>query len=209
LSPEEAELIIPIVRNQQENQVHLLTYAAPVTRKMLHFNDLSYYAIPSLPTDYQVPTWLRIEVGFFAGRIYFEWHEYESILRFLGLVPGATIESSTDSDIAHEQSFHTFTENPLAFLQDWVSARRKMQDWSLSPVGFIVSGKTLHAHHTFFSASGGAAEGDKKMAFIAKAEDEQQEEEYDDDDVFFDSNDRADAGTKDEDWDDRMSANSE
>ena len=181
---------------------------------MLHFNDLSYYAIPPLPTDYQVPTWLRIEVGFFAGRIYFEWHEYEGILQFLGLVPGATSDSSTGSDIengensTHEQSCHTFTNKPLAFLQDWVSARRKMQDWSSSPVGFIVSGKKLHAHHTFFSVPGGTGE-DKKAVFVANAEDGQQEEEYDDDDVFFDANDHADTGTGDEDWDDRKSADGE
>ncbi|KAH8712054.1 hypothetical protein GQ44DRAFT_752359 [Phaeosphaeriaceae sp. PMI808] len=215
LSPEEAELMIPIIRNQQDSQVHLLTYAAPVTRRMLHFNDLSYYAIPPLPIGYQIPTWLRIEVGFFAGRIYFEWHEYEGILRFLGLVPGATNESSTDSDIANgeniadEQSRHMFTDKPLAFLQDWVSARRKMQDWSSSPVGFIVSGKTLHAHHTFFAVPGGAGEEDKKVVFVANTEDRELEEGYDDDDVFFDSNDHADAGTEDEDWDDRKSADGE
>lgn len=215
MSPEEAELIIPLIRNQQESQVHLLTYAAPVTRRMLHFNDMSYYAIPSLPTGYQIPTWLQIEVGFFAGRIYFEWHEYEGILRFLGLAPRATKESSTDSNIAngenfgYKQSCHTFTDKPLAFLQDWVSARRKMQDWSSSPVGFIVSGKTLHAHHTFFAVPDSVGEVDKKVVVVANAEGKQQEEEYDDDDVFFDANDHADAATEDEDWDDRKSADEE
>ncbi|PVH96294.1 hypothetical protein DM02DRAFT_687922 [Periconia macrospinosa] len=213
LSPEEAELIIPIIRTQEDGQVHLLTYAAPVTRRMLHFNHLSYYSIPPLPIDYHAPTWLRIEVGFFAGRIYFEWHEYEGILRFLGLVPGVdTNESSTDSDIANgenvaqEKLYHTFTYKPLAFLQDWVSARRKMQDWSSSPVGFIVSGKTLHAHHAFFAIPGGAGEEDKKVMFVANTEDKQEEEEYDDDDVFFDTNDYMDAGTEDEEWDDRKTA---
>ena len=212
LSPEEAELLIPIIRNQQESEVHLLTYAAPVTRKMLQFNDLSYYAIPPLPIGYQTPTWLRIEVGFFAGRIYFEWNEYEGILSFLGLVPKATKESSMDSDTAKDktlnpsQPHHTFTDKPLAFLQDWISARRKMQDWSTSPVGFIVAGKTLHAQHTFFAVPGSAREPDKKVVFVASAEEEQQEEEYDDDDVFFDANDYADAPSEDEDWDDRKSA---
>lgn len=208
--------MIPIMRNQKESQVHLLTYAAPVTRMMLQFNGLSYYAILPLPAGYQIPTWLQIEVGFFAGRIYFEWHEYESILRFLGLVPRVTKDSSTNSPIAngqntgHEQPCHTFTDKPLAFLQDWVSVRRKMQDWSSSPVGFIVSGKTLHAHHTFFAVPGSAGEADKKVFFVSNVEDRQQEEgEYDDDDVFFDANDYADAATEDGDWDDRKSTDEE
>jgi hypothetical protein len=132
---------------------------------MLQFNDLSYYAIPSLPKDYQVPAWLPIEVGFFAGRIYFEWHEYEGILNFLGLKPTATMDSSQSDS----RSFHTFTPKPLAFLQDWISARRKMQDWSSSPMGFIVAGKKLYAHHPFFSIAGGVSAKNKKIVLVGKS----------------------------------------
>lgn len=87
ISPEEAELVLPIIRylDNPEPPVHLLTYQAPVTRKMLHFNDLKYYTMPALPVDYQVPSWLIIEIGFFAGRLYFEWHEYDGIIEYLGL----------------------------------------------------------------------------------------------------------------------------
>jgi hypothetical protein len=217
ISPEEAELIMSDIRGQETVQVHLLTYAAPVTRKMLHFNDLKYYATPSLPRDYRVPTWLQIEVGFFSGRLYFEWHEYEGILEFLGLrnaAAAAVKEQSPDSKAANvgdvttasKMSHETFTAKPLLFLQDWISERRKIQDWSSSPMGFIVAGKKLHSHHPFFSsAAGGASEEGQKAVFVAEDTSKQQPEDElaDDDDVFFVD---AEEGAQDEEWDDRKEA---
>lgn len=180
---------------------------------MLQFNDLTYYAIPALPEDYQVPFWLRIEVGFFAGRIYFEWKEYEGILSFLGLnptVPKQSPESDSETEPGTlEQPSHTFTTKPLAFLQDWISARRKMQDWSASPMGFIVAGKKLHSHHPFFSAPDDAIAENKKIFFAGNTEDRKEEEESDDGDVFYDANDHVAAGSDGEDWDDRKSADGE
>jgi hypothetical protein len=49
VNPEEAETILPLLHDVQNPVTHLLTYAAPVTRKMLQFNDLKYYAVPNLP----------------------------------------------------------------------------------------------------------------------------------------------------------------
>jgi hypothetical protein len=70
--PEEAELIIPLIHSNKLSYTHLLTYSAPVTRKMLHFNSLDYYAIPSLPKGWKAPGWLMIELGIFAGRLCFQ-----------------------------------------------------------------------------------------------------------------------------------------
>lgn len=218
LSPEEVELVIEMLRKKESSEVHLLTYAAPVTRKMLHFNDLKYYAIPPMPEHYQVPIWLRIEVGFFAGRIYFEWDEYEGILNFLGLRHTVSEEPSepeegTEVEAAvpetREKSSHGFTPKPVAFLQDWISARRKMQDWSASPMGFIVAGKTLHAHHPFFATPGDTDAEKKKMFFVENTEAKDPEEEAEDDDVFYDADDHVEAGSDGEDWDDRKSADGE
>jgi len=102
-------------------------------------------------------------VCFFTSRLYFERHEYEGILSFLGLASGEAVnggaikETSKDADtenhahIASKKSCYSLTTKTLAFLQDWISARRKMQDWSTSPIGFIVAGKQLHGHHPFFT----------------------------------------------------------
>lgn len=84
--PEEAELLLPLVKKSGSKAAYLLAYAAPITRKMVPlFNDLTYYAVPSLPTDWNAPLWLRIELGIFAGRLYFDYHEYAHVLEFLGV----------------------------------------------------------------------------------------------------------------------------
>lgn len=216
-------MITPLLRMAQKEQgvsVHLLTYSAPVTRKMLHFNDLSYYAIPHLLDKYEIPAWLKVEVGFFAGRLYFEWHEYHDILRFLGLEPEtvetrpfttACPEGSTSlngESIAHENSCQKFTTRPLAFLEDWISSRRKMQDWSSSPMGFIVAGKKLHASHAFFSGHCRTVEEETKVAYVAEAEEKRDDDEDEDDDIFYDANDQA-VGGAEVDWDDRKSDDEE
>lgn len=82
VSPEEADALIPILRGCI-SEVHLIVYAAPVTRKMLHFNNLTYYAIPPLPASFEAPDWLKIELGIFSGRLYFDWNEYAAILEYV------------------------------------------------------------------------------------------------------------------------------
>ncbi|OAP60693.1 hypothetical protein AYL99_05695 [Fonsecaea erecta] len=85
VSPEEAELLIDICQNAPKKVVYLLNYAAPVTQKMLQFNDLNYYAVPPLPEGWRAPSWLKIQIGIFAGRLYFPFEELEPIQAFLGL----------------------------------------------------------------------------------------------------------------------------
>ncbi|ODM19223.1 hypothetical protein SI65_05840 [Aspergillus cristatus] len=83
--PEEAELLIPLLREADIQLVHLLVYAAPVTRKMQHFNRLDFYATPSLPEDWEPPSWLPFELGILGGRLYFEFsecHHIKESLRF-------------------------------------------------------------------------------------------------------------------------------
>ncbi|KAJ5405356.1 hypothetical protein N7465_006640 [Penicillium sp. CMV-2018d] len=48
--PEEAELVIPILREHADPPTHLLLYAALFTKRMLYFNRLDYYSLPRLPT---------------------------------------------------------------------------------------------------------------------------------------------------------------
>jgi hypothetical protein len=45
---EEVELLISIIRAAKKLKVHLITSAAPVTKKMQYFNGLSYYVLPAL-----------------------------------------------------------------------------------------------------------------------------------------------------------------
>ncbi|KJK63248.1 Protein of unknown function DUF3638 [Aspergillus parasiticus SU-1] len=81
VTPEEAEELIPILRTTPAPSMHLITYAAPVTKRMLHFSYLNYYAIPSFPTQCAIPYWLSLEVGIFAGRLYFAYTDYTCLLQ--------------------------------------------------------------------------------------------------------------------------------
>lgn len=130
---------------------------------MLIFNNLTYYAIPSLPEDWNAPKWLTIELGIFAGRLYFDFDEYEDLRRYLGLKPlGSGQEeeeplSPTDDDgqngalLDSQLQGKVFTAKPLQFLQDWLAVRRRGQDFSHTPMGHVCQDKPLDASHAFFA----------------------------------------------------------
>ena len=226
VSPEEAELLIPTARRIENATVHLMAYAAPITCKMLHFNDMKYYTIPTIPCHYKVPIWLPIEIGLFSGRLYFQWCEYEHILSFLGLnsTPAGNpfspheMRAANGVDITGQSigppvkiSQPTFTQQPLAFLQDWISARRKTQDWSSSPMGFIVARKKLTSEHPFFSKSGLGEEA-KKAVFIGETREAavDADDDVEDADVFYDDGQPGeDDGEEDAEWDDRLEEDDE
>ena len=137
LIPEEAEVLIPLLG--EDSLVHLIPYAAPVTKYMLHFNQLSYYALPSLPAGYTIPDWFLIELGIFAGRLYIDFQEYCVLTDYLQNAnkPGA---------------LDVFTHNPISFLLDWLNLRCKGQDISQTPMGYICQGRSLKEDHPFFLA---------------------------------------------------------
>ncbi|KAL1792497.1 hypothetical protein ACET3X_009004 [Alternaria dauci] len=145
ISPEEANQLIPIMQEQQQallndGSVHLIVYAAPVTRRMLQFNQLDYYAMPALPTNFEAPIWLRVEMGLFAGRLYLEWDEYYLLLEYLGL----------DENLSQHPEKDAFAKKPLTFVHEWLALRRKGQDFEHTPMGFVTAGKPLTENHPFF-----------------------------------------------------------
>ncbi|KNG50865.1 hypothetical protein TW65_01843 [Stemphylium lycopersici] len=179
VSPEEADEILPIVRDshlfQASGKVHLIAYAAPATRRMLHFNKLDYYATPSLPADFQAPVWLRVELGLFAGRLYIEWDEYYELLGYLGL----------GEDLSQHLDKLPFAKKPLSFLHEWISLRRKGQDFEHTPMGFVTSGKPLTENHPFFRVLSGEDDPSLRPHVARHAPDnfgENQEDDGDDHD---------------------------
>ncbi|KAI1501698.1 hypothetical protein F5X99DRAFT_189010 [Biscogniauxia marginata] len=110
VTPEEAECLLPIMRKLSVAEQYLLTYAAPVTRRMMHFSKMRYHAIPPLPRDWLAPQWLTTELGFFAGRLYFEWNEYGSICRLLGIdesTPMLEEAASSEGDTTDQWTSNT------------------------------------------------------------------------------------------------------
>ncbi|KAF7550098.1 hypothetical protein G7Z17_g5937 [Cylindrodendrum hubeiense] len=169
--PEEADALIPMLRDPNAAfTTYLLTYAAPITRKMLQFNNLTYYSIPPLPQGWTAPKWLRVELGIFAGRLYFEWSEYKYMCQLLDIqegvmenddfdvlmaMDGAGDEEATEGDqqvtTAAPVVDFKFASKPLTFMQEWLAVRRRGQDFAHSPMGFVSQGKSLQSEHPFFS----------------------------------------------------------
>ncbi|KAH6616239.1 hypothetical protein B0J18DRAFT_469477 [Chaetomium sp. MPI-SDFR-AT-0129] len=180
LIPEEAEQVIRMMHTRSTHpRVHLLTYASPVTRRMMEFNNLTFFSIPQLPKNWEAPQWLKTELGLLAGRLYFQWPEHAEICKFLGVVeagkPGSgPLENeeaddavTSDDEVAEDQDEEdkvvaaskgknhrvssSFSPRPLAFLQDWLAVRRHGQDFVHTPMGFLTQGKKLQESHPFFS----------------------------------------------------------
>ncbi|THC92491.1 hypothetical protein EYZ11_008029 [Aspergillus tanneri] len=137
--PEEAEEAISLLRTAARSPVHLVLYAAPFTKRMLHFNNLDYYAFPSLPTGWVPPAWLPFELGILAGRLYFNFCEYPSLLDRLQLDPEDSLKT-----------MEALARGHFNFLQEWLSLRRQGQDISHTPMGYICQGWRLRSDHPFF-----------------------------------------------------------
>jgi hypothetical protein len=121
---------------------------------MLHFNGLSYYVLPSLPVGYTAPDWFSIELGIFAGRLYINFPECAPLTKYLQLA------DKTDVEAPQSNSEHVgvFIKNPVNFLLDWLTLRRKGQDIVHTPMGYVCQGRPLHGGHPFFVARGADAE---------------------------------------------------
>ncbi|KAH8590942.1 hypothetical protein B0O99DRAFT_690999 [Bisporella sp. PMI_857] len=145
---EEAEILIPMIRAARKPKVHLIAYAAPVTKNMLHFNGLSYYVLPPLPDDCAIPAWLSIELGIFAGRLYISFAECAHLAKYLRL------PDNTDTDGSQSNTEHAglATKDPVDFLLEWLTVCRKGQDIMHTPMGYICQGRPLHESHPFFAA---------------------------------------------------------
>ncbi|KAL4873947.1 hypothetical protein BDV12DRAFT_191814 [Aspergillus spectabilis] len=143
--PEEAEELIPVMRTGPPN-THLIMYAAPWTKSMLHFNSLDYFALPSLPDGWNPPVWLPFELGILGGRLYFPFSEYEDILSRLYSLSGDPTEETELSSLC------AVAKNRLSFLQEWFAIRRQGQDITDTPMGYICQDWPLRSDHPFFSS---------------------------------------------------------
>ncbi|KAH7215440.1 hypothetical protein DER44DRAFT_740973 [Fusarium oxysporum] len=151
--PEEAELLLATLWNATTAVMSLLTYAAPVTKSMWRFNTLTYFTLPTPPKTRQFPSWLMIEIGVLSGRLYFDYSKYESLMTWLGAdreteSSGASVDDSSQS----VSGVHgLIIDQPLKFLQEWLTYRRQTQDIMHTPMGYICQRKKLDNQHPFFT----------------------------------------------------------
>lgn len=144
--PEEAELIIRMIRRRgKASLVHILTYAAPVTKAMAHFNNLKYYVMPALPQGFEFPMWLTTELGLFTGRLYFPFAECAMVESYL-----RHPSDSSDEEQVSKPARCTFTRTPIPFLLEYLALRRQVQDFQQTPMGYMLQGRKLFEDHAFF-----------------------------------------------------------
>ncbi|KAI5867544.1 hypothetical protein GGS23DRAFT_548787 [Durotheca rogersii] len=158
--PEEAELLIPKIRLAGDrSRVHLIAYAAPVTKGMLPFNQLQYYSLPPLPSEHRFPDWFLFDVGIIGGRLYVDLGDWDALAQYL------RSSSSSSSDAADQLTARygrirlvdqggaddptSFADEPTMFLLEWLTLLRKTQDVLQTPIGYICTGRALGEHHPF------------------------------------------------------------
>lgn len=138
VAPQEAEHILDLFCCNEKFMTHLLVYAAPVARKMSSFED-HFYSYPALPEDWTMPAQLKLELGLFAGRLYFSSEEHDALCNYLGFeLP----------DRPFDPSKALFPTTPFNFLQEWLGRRRKGQDFSASPMGRLCQSHRVDVEDT-------------------------------------------------------------
>ncbi|KAK5657566.1 hypothetical protein OQA88_3140 [Cercophora sp. LCS_1] len=152
--PEEVELLIPIVRESAHGKrgarTHLITYVLPLSRDMSSFDGL-LYSLPPIPAatsrqasgqkQKQQRQWrerLWMELSIFAGRLYATFDECTALKRYMESPDGAALSA-----------------NPAGFLLEWLALRRKGQDITHTPMGYVCQGWPLRKDHHLFAVQEG------------------------------------------------------
>ncbi|KAI3335396.1 hypothetical protein F4824DRAFT_464667 [Ustulina deusta] len=145
--PEEAEHLLAYLRSRRgKSRVHLITYAAAVTKAMMEFNHLDFYTYPELPTGFHIPKQIKVELGILAGRLYVDEHEWKTVAEYM---MGAADDSNK------------IAANPAAFVLEWLTVRRKTVNVLRTPMGYICTGREMESTDSPEDANGDANEADE------------------------------------------------
>jgi hypothetical protein len=139
ISPYEADQLLSRIRTS--TNAYLLIYAAPTTKAMLKFQSMRFYATPPLPDSWNMEPPLVRQIGIWAGRLYFAFDEYN----FLRQEILTMFSESGTNDGQHRRRIVT------AILNTWLSIRRKGQDFSQTPMGYLCRNRPLKKDDPFFT----------------------------------------------------------
>ena len=93
--------------------------------------------MPSLQSGHIIPQSLTNELGIFAGRLYMEYEEYVSLVKY---TYHASMNRQSDAIMIEK----------ISFILEWTSLRRKGQDIVHTPLGYVCQGRPLGIEHAFF-----------------------------------------------------------
>jgi hypothetical protein len=153
--PEEAELLLPKLRRIRSPITFLLTYTAPVTRSLLEVGTLAYYPVPTAKEELAIASWLSIEIGLMAGRLYLPYDQYTQLRTCLEVNEKAEPPLITD-DVLHSRkhilpNFGTLNAKSLTkFLTEWLPHRSRSSDIMHTPMGYLIRNRHLPENHPFF-----------------------------------------------------------
>ncbi|KAI4253663.1 MAG: hypothetical protein L6R42_007489, partial [Xanthoria sp. 1 TBL-2021] len=150
VSDYEANALVPLIRDTSPSVTHLISYAAPITKAMVMFDDLDFFAIPQLPPNWRAPESLVRDLGIFAGRTYFDYDkQHSAVCEVLGLPVPIPCTADLDREMPFSKSddedkpIEAFSPSPLLFTQEWLAVRRKGQDFSQTMMGELCQGRRL------------------------------------------------------------------
>ncbi|KAM0229983.1 hypothetical protein ACHAPO_009535 [Fusarium lateritium] len=155
--PEEAELLLPKLRRIQTPTTFLLTYKTPLTRSLLEVGDLAYYPVPTPKKELMIPSWLSIEIGLLAGRLYLPYDQYTQLRSCLEGDERAEPSVAADDVLRNRKhilpNFGIMNAKPLAkFLTEWLAHRSRSSDIMHTPMGYLIQNRDLPENHPFFTS---------------------------------------------------------
>ncbi|KAF5691719.1 hypothetical protein FCIRC_297 [Fusarium circinatum] len=155
--PEEAELLLPILRRIRTPTTFLLTYTSPFTRSLLDVGTLAYFPVPTPKKGLVIPSWLSIEIGIMAGRLYLPYDQYTQLRSCLNADERA--EHLASMDDAHRSRKHILPnfgilspQSLSKFLSEWISYRSQSSDITHTPMGYLTGNRDLPDNHPFFTS---------------------------------------------------------
>lgn len=140
---------------------------------MVQFSGLRYHAVPAFEGEHTIPQSLTIELGIFAGQLYMKYEECVSLVNYIN---DGSINGRSDAT----------TNRIVSFILEWVSLRRRGQDITHTPLGYVCQGCPLGVEHAFFVTSRAVDIGVVDSYHTSGAVTELQEDEDDEDEKQFD-----------------------
>ncbi|KAF5539467.1 hypothetical protein FMEXI_8957 [Fusarium mexicanum] len=155
--PEEAELLLPMLRRIRTPTTFLLTYTSPFTRSLLEVGTLAYYPVPTPKKELVIPSWLSIEIGIMAGRLYLPYDQYTQLRSCLAVderaEPLASMDDARRSRKYILPNFGILNPQSLSkFLSEWISYRSQSSDITHTPMGYLTGNRDLPDNHPFFTS---------------------------------------------------------
>ncbi|QRW06904.1 kinase-like protein [Ceratobasidium sp. AG-Ba] len=162
MSPYEVDQLLPDIRKSAYVRLHV--FAPRVIQSMLSFSDLQFYSPASSSSFKPSPPdlLLQLQLGLFAGQLYFEdYISYRALTGFLGIFIGSDhtresedIQVQSDGFVGkadrQKLSVHVrdyfeceFTNSPISALKDLIGHRRKGMEYLRTHLGQMLHARQL------------------------------------------------------------------